>query len=165
MVKKCVLRGLLAILMAIAPISMVGPLTASAADACYYSPSTTRCDGDNPSTSGCSADARTVQTRNIVDTYDNVVIGYVDLRYSPHCGTNWSRATSTIYSPYGGYRLYAAITRSSDGKFYYYDVHNVASPTSIFTAMVYAPRVCSTANGSITFNTDGAIYGATTDCL
>jgi hypothetical protein len=40
------------------------------------------CDGLDPQPAGCAADAYTVQTAVFSDSY-------VELRYSPTCGTNW----------------------------------------------------------------------------
>ena len=47
------------------------------------------CNGLNPVTTGCSAGAYTVQTA----VFSN---SYVELRYSPTCGTNWGRVTSKV---------------------------------------------------------------------
>ncbi|MEQ4724154.1 DUF2690 domain-containing protein [Nonomuraea sp. B19D2] len=70
---------------------------AAAADAdCYASPSAATCDNTDPEASGCSNDAFTVSQAYLwhhteggePTARENAV---VELRYSPHCGTNWSK--------------------------------------------------------------------------
>src|SRR5438105_5919813 len=64
------------------------------------------CDGLNPATTGCSAGAFTVQTA----VFSN---SFVELRYSPTCGTNWGR----VFSKVGPASLTIRIQRS-DGLTY-----------------------------------------------
>ncbi len=61
---------------------------------CYYNPSEATCDGVDPQDSGCSADAYTQATAN-VSVPDDSFTGVLELRYSPHCGTNWARYISS----------------------------------------------------------------------
>jgi len=72
-----------------------GPTMGSAS--CFQFPSATNCNGTNPMEVECSADAYTVlnQQTPIVDQTNGTLIGYLELRYSPHCGTNWARTTFT----------------------------------------------------------------------
>ncbi|HEX4206769.1 MAG TPA: DUF2690 domain-containing protein [Ktedonobacteraceae bacterium] len=92
------------------------------------------CNGQNPVTTGCNADAYTVQTA----VFSN---SYVELRYSPTCGTNWARVTSKV----GLANLVARIQRIdgltytfSGGKFYY-----------AYSVMVYAPTLAARACGGV----------------
>ena len=94
------------------------------------------CDGLNPETEGCAADAYTVQTAVFSDSY-------VELRYSPTCGTNWGRVTSKV----GPTTLFIR-TQRIDGLTYTFSGGNF---NSAWSAMVYAPqakaRACGGVNG------------------
>lgn len=92
------------------------------------------CNGQNPATTGCAADARTVQTA----TFSN---SFVQLRYSPTCGTNWGRVISRV----GAVHLVVR-TQRIDGLTYTFSGGNF---TSAFAAMVFAPRVAARACGGI----------------
>jgi hypothetical protein len=72
-----------------------GPTMGSAS--CYQFPSALNCNGTNPMSVECSADAYTVKNTQtaINDQTNGALIGYLELRYSPHCGTNWARTTFT----------------------------------------------------------------------
>jgi hypothetical protein len=72
-----------------------GPTMGSAS--CFQFPSSTNCNGTNPMTVECSADAYTVFNTQtpIYDQTNGTLIGYLELRYSPHCATNWARTTFT----------------------------------------------------------------------
>ena len=93
------------------------------------------CDGQNPATAGCGADAYTVQTA----VFGN---SYVELRYSPTCGTNWSR----VFSKVGATFLVARIQRQSDGRTYTFSGGNF---NFAYSAMVYAPKVAARACGGV----------------
>jgi len=49
----------------------------------------------DPIATGCASDAYTVSTKPIKNSTGGV-IGQTQLRYSPHCGTNWAKAVSYI---------------------------------------------------------------------
>src|SRR6266566_8002385 len=100
------------------------------------------CDGQNPATEGCGADAYTVQTA----VFSN---SYVELRYSPACGTNWGR----VFSKVGPTLLVVRIQRQSDGLTYTFSGGNF---NFAFSAMVYAPKVAARACGGV-----NAISGCT----
>jgi uncharacterized protein DUF2690 len=72
-----------------------GPAMGSAS--CYQFPGPANCNGTNPVDVECSADAYTVYSTQtpIYDQTNGALIGYLELRYSPHCGTNWARTTFT----------------------------------------------------------------------
>ena len=100
------------------------------------------CDGQNPATTGCSADAYTVQTA----VFGN---SFVELRYSPTCGTNWSR----VFSKVGATFIVTRIQRQSDGLTYTFAGGNF---NFAYSAMVYAPKVAARACGGV-----GSISGCT----
>ena len=72
-----------------------GPGMGSAS--CFMFPNATNCNGTNPWDVGCAEDAYTVfnQDTPIIDQTNGVLIGYLELRYSPHCGTNWAHTDFT----------------------------------------------------------------------
>ncbi len=92
------------------------------------------CNGLNPATTGCSAGAYTVQTA----VFSN---SRVELRYSPTCGTNWGRVTSTV----GATFLIIRIQRI-DGLTYTFSGGNF---NFAYVAMVYAPTVAARACGGV----------------
>ena len=92
------------------------------------------CDGQNPATTGCSAGAYTVQTA----VFSN---SFVELRYSPTCGTNWGRVTSRV----GATFLVIRIDRSG-GLTYTFSGGNF---NFAYSAMVYAPKVAARACGGV----------------
>ena len=96
--------------------------------------STEGCDGLNPVTTGCAADAYTVQTAVFSDSY-------VELRYSPTCGTNWGRVTSKV----GPTTLVIRIQRI-DGLTYTFSGGNF---NYAWSAMVYAPQAKARACGGV----------------
>jgi hypothetical protein len=59
---------------------------AAAVSSCKASPSDATCDGMDPQTTGCAADAYTVPGGTAKGPG-----GTVELRYSPSCKTNWAR--------------------------------------------------------------------------
>lgn len=71
-------------------------------DRCYNNNGGTKngialCNGDDPVSSGCNADAKTLNSSDIQGwgPYPYTV-GHLEIRYSPHCKTNWGRLTSYI---------------------------------------------------------------------
>ena len=92
------------------------------------------CNGQNPVTSGCDAGAKTIQTA----VFSN---SYVELRYSPTCGTNWGRVTSKVGPTYLVIR-----TQRIDGLTYTFAGGNF---NYAFSAMVYAPIAKARACGGV----------------
>jgi hypothetical protein len=118
------------------------------------------CNGIDPSTTACPNDAFTAQTRSIYRNTDNKYIGYVELRWSPTCKTNWARVTRT-----DGYYLEgmdAMVTRYGGTPVQQFSSH--AGYTTIWSNMVYAPSpYCAQAFGLIDQSfTSGSAY---TNCL
>ncbi len=92
------------------------------------------CNGQSPVTSGCYADARTIQTA----VFSN---SFVELRYSSTCGTNWGRVTSKI----GLTSLIIRIQRI-DSLSYTFSGGNF---NYAFSTMVYAPIAKARACGGV----------------
>lgn len=92
------------------------------------------CNGQDPQTTGCVVGAYTVQTA----TTPSLII---QLRYSPKCGTNWSR----VISKQGSSHLFATIVRN-DRRSY---VRSFGFSTLVYSQMVYAPIAKAQACGRI----------------
>jgi hypothetical protein len=54
------------------------------------------CNGANPQTAGCASSAYTVYNTlyPVKSSTTGTQLGYVELRYSTFCGSNWSRVTT-----------------------------------------------------------------------
>lgn len=126
------------------------------------------CDFQSPVSTGCSRDAYTVG-RTYIDG------GYVDLRWSPTCQTNWARTTSTSgVIKYPSRLMSAHIIRqdnmSQDSDEWVYNDGLVATDqpgrtpssqefhrrpfkhiTQLYTDMLYAPQIPTAACGQILF--------------
>jgi hypothetical protein len=124
-----------------------GPGMGSAS--CFQSPGTTNCNGTNPTDVGCSADAYTVFNAQtpIVDQTNGAVIGYLELRYSPHCGTNWARTTFT--NPAYINPLYQRDTYVSGAAGRADDPFFNDEPVR-YSAEIYAPSTSECANVKVT---------------
>jgi len=92
------------------------------------------CNGQDPLMTGCAADARTVQTA-VLST------AFVQLHYSPTCGTNWGGVISRV----GLGHLFVRIERI-DGLSYF---GSISTGTLMFSPMVYAPLVKTRACGTV----------------
>jgi hypothetical protein len=95
------------------------------------------CNGLDPEQTGCAAGAYTVQVSGGTVSFRT---GYVELRYSPTCGTNGARVFSTV----GNARHTVSIRRTNDGLSYF----AVGSGTRLWSPMVYAPNVTAKGCGS-----------------
>jgi hypothetical protein len=109
---------------------------------CSDLPNNTDCNNRDPIQQGCN-DA------NVYSVYKTYFTGgYVELRYSPDCETNWSRVTSTV----GNATITADIYRESgvDGGALHYS-YTAGGTTLAYTNMVFAPNnkayACGTING------------------
>lgn len=110
------------------------------------------CTGLDPNATGCSADATTLLSKNIVNS-SGQSIGKIELRWSPTCQTNWARVTSFI----GSAPLGASVEREAgvDGPFAEECVptcDTFVTATSAFTDMVWAPDVAASATGAVIQN-------------
>ena len=112
------------------------------------------CDFQDPGATGCDADAETIGQAPITDSRGK--LGYVELRWSPTCQTNWARVTSTSGVSSATHVLSVSIERQSDGTFESLDTEgNVDTGnnlggghsfgpvyhgvTSLYTDMLYSP--------------------------
>lgn len=91
------------------------------------------CDGTDPQSTGCSANSFTVVTRAIREYRTGQQIGIVELRYSPSCGTNWTRTTNWVSAT----TLWATITRISSSVDEYQTIKGPFK--QIWSKQVYAP--------------------------
>src|SRR5215471_10717137 len=57
---------------------------------CAQSPDAAHCNNQDPTIQGCTADAQTIASHNILD-YSEKFIGKAERRYSPRCHTYWGR--------------------------------------------------------------------------
>jgi hypothetical protein len=92
------------------------------------------CNGLDPAKTVCAAGAYIVQTA----VFSN---SYVQLLYSPRCGTNWGRVTSKV-----GPVVLVIRTQRIDGLTYTFSGGNF---NFAWSAMVYAPRVAARACGGV----------------
>jgi hypothetical protein len=107
------------------------------------------CNGKDPQATGCSTtfQARTIRTAAIWSHGKQV--GRIDLRWSPFCGNNWARVTSTS----GSANLAATATRADGAK-----MSASGKGTVLWTPMIFGRDLCVTATGTV----NGAT--ATTTC-
>jgi hypothetical protein len=122
-------------------VAVAGPAGATSppAPAARVTCSGDGCTGQRPELTGCDKDGRTIRTGKVVDASGRAV-GTIELRWSPTCGTNWARVSSTV----GAAALSATVTRS--------DSKAVASGfkgTQTWSPMVFARANAATATGWI----------------
>src|SRR5213079_2794921 len=91
------------------------------------------CNGKDPEATGCFAGAYTVQTATLSTIF-------VQLRYSPRCGTNWGRVLSRI----GSGRILVQVQRTD-----WLSYSRTVVATLLFCQMVYAPVLRARACGRI----------------
>lgn len=133
--KRFILVTLLMVLLAFIGTMTVGSTLAHAATCSGYG-----CDGLDPNATGCSTGANDTASTYLYNASGSIV-GLLELRYSPTCGTNWSRVTSYV----GIHNLYARVTRQSDGRSY----ADVGNYQIIWSNMVYAYNIIACAAGEI----------------
>jgi hypothetical protein len=121
-------------------VSSVGIVTMNSIPASAATCSGYGCDGLDPNAAGCSDGANDTASTYLYSANGSVV-GLLELRYSPSCGTNWSRVTSYI----GVHNLYARVTRESDGGGY----ADVGNYQVIWSNMVYAYNITACATGAV----------------
>lgn len=111
----------------------------------------TNCNDVNPQGTSCAQGAQTILTAYIIDSLTGGTWGLVELRWSPTCGTNWSRLTSYV----GQHQLYALIIHPGnppnnvDGGFESYS-SQFQFATQTWSNMVYSPDDPVEATGVIT---------------
>lgn len=121
----------------VAPVAIVMNTTPAFAVSC----SGYGCDGQDPVSTGCDSGAYTVASDPLKYDAGGSTIGWIDLRYSPTCGTNWARTRSNI----GVQSLSASVSRPNS-----YTTHEVGNYSTAWSGMVYAPSpVVACAWGSV----------------
>ncbi|MEY9933012.1 hypothetical protein ABH926_007665 [Catenulispora sp. GP43] len=107
------------------------------------------CNGKDPQATGCSTtfQARSIRTADIMSHGKKV--GWVELRWSPFCGNNWARVTSSV----GAANLAATATRADGAK-----MSASGKGTVLWTPMIFGRDLCVSATGTV----NGAT--ATTSC-
>jgi hypothetical protein len=104
-------------------------------------------DGLDPIATGCSYGAYTVDSEPITIHAPNhygAVVGWIDLRYSPRCQTNWARARLSSFSPFSVSTTWPLVVRIVGGisQTYHFWIW-APSPSQnsgvVWTDMVYSP--------------------------
>jgi hypothetical protein len=120
------------------------PLAAMAA-ATNAGPHTTSCtnmgcNGKDPQATGCSStfQARSIRTAPIVA--NGRTVGWIELRWSPHCGNNWARVVSAS----GSQALAATATRADNAM-----QSAKGAGTVLWTPMIFGRDLCVKATGWI----------------
>jgi Protein of unknown function (DUF2690) len=119
-----------------------GALPAAQGGCCLSSLSDGACDDHDPAVTGCAdASSYTVETANITDP-TGAVIGYVEVRYSPTCKTNWGRVTG--FGAYATAVKQTTACRGTSGQ--YPDSGCTDTDTGVeatrFSDQLYAPTEC-----------------------
>ena len=118
----------------VAGTNLVRPPAASAAVTCYGD----YCSGQDPMATHCSDDGRTVAA---TDVYYRPFVsqtaryaGYLELRWSPTCKTNWAR-----FTPQAGFNYRLQAVQPETG---YTQTQNANSWQSAWTSQIYSPAKC-----------------------
>lgn len=82
----------------------------------------TECNGRDPVSWGCDADAQTVSSQYIKSSAGGLYLGVVEHRYSPTCKAAWSRTTSYV----GAQTLSSWLRNSGDNTIFdtYFGIRN-----------------------------------------
>ena len=126
-----------------------GATAAAAGGCCPASPSDGACDDHDPSVTGCAdANSITVTQSDIVDN-SGTVIGLIETRYSPTCGTNWGRITG--FGAYAGAVKQVTICRGTQGQYSDSGCSDTDTGTEStrFSDQLYAPAECAAAVGTL----------------
>jgi hypothetical protein len=124
-------------------VTAVAATVPAAAPAHAASCSGSSCEGADPQSTGCAADAYTLETRSLYNSAGNRV-GKVDLRYSLACRGAWSRTTSLL----GSRKLKAALEWQGFGTLY----SRTTAGTSTWSPMTYMEP------GSGVYRASGRVY-------
>lgn len=121
------------------PVSAPTAAVTPAAPAVGVTCTGTGCDRKDPIETGCAKDARTVASAPIRDEIWNRDIGTVELRWSPTCQTNWSRATVNFYSENLA-NWAVGVVRQRDEYHVEHDLVARLQPGGVnYSDMIYAP--------------------------
>lgn len=130
---------------------------------CASAPSTGNCDHHDPANpiDGCTS-PQTLPGGTTNITYNGIVVGLLEARYSPVCSSVWSRVTNlggdglsiyvevtrqsdnafdtTIAGPLSnGYKFYSNILFSSRATGRTFTVYGAVGPSAVFSLFVIAP--------------------------
>jgi hypothetical protein len=125
--------------------SLVAFSSPSYANNCKSNPSRSTCDDQDPIATGCYMDSRTVATARLLNS-KNQDLGFVELRYSAKCKTNWSKITISSRIQY---YLDTSITRYDKKNSFLDSTTNAfGNGKQIYSRMFYSPNNPSMACGS-----------------
>jgi hypothetical protein len=124
------------------------PIHDQTSSRCYSDPSADHCDRTDPDDTGCADDAYTVKRATLWfrDTLGRPSVpadATVELRYSPHCKTNWSRVTVHSGRHDGLVTVGLCRGRGTTDCVDQYSAYN----TWAYSDQLYAPKVVATAFG------------------
>ncbi|MGW5665139.1 YjfA family protein [Streptomyces sp. NPDC003758] len=108
-------------------------------------------DGSDPSSTGCSSGATTVESATVKNS--NATFGTIELRYSLACHTAWARLTlnytqGACGNASAGYACAnAEVIRNNDGRTYSCTIYQGQS--QCYTPMVYDKGMTSFAQGAV----------------
>lgn len=94
-------------------------------------------DGTDPAVTGCATGSYPIWSTNLYASGFGTYQGYMEVRYSPRCGTNWIR----VYNAYAqDGKVWKAISRPAQGTLPSYSQYEVDWGTGWSWGMqVYAP--------------------------
>jgi len=154
--------GTLVLTMAVAPgaSARTPHQDVAATSACYASPSARNCDNTDPQATGCSADAYDAQVGTVywVDPENGKrgsAMGEVINRYSPHCGTNWSKFIEYDGGPAGSLTVQVCLGVSN---FNHCSDPSTWNSASGWSPQLYAPTTVATAYAWFA-SSDGGLGG------
>jgi Protein of unknown function (DUF2690) len=108
------LLAALAIPLAAGAAFLVSPTASAATTSATVGCSGYGCDGTDPSSTGCAANAITAEQQTEYEANGSgYAVGYVQLRYSKTCRTVWTRII-VFYAAPDGYEGIGTIYRNSD---------------------------------------------------
>jgi hypothetical protein len=126
-----------------------GAVPAEQGGCCPFAASDGACDDHDPAATGCAdATSITVTDANITDSSGNI-IGYVEVRYSSTCKTNWGRVTGL--GAYAAAIKQTTTCRGAAGQ--YADSGCTDTDTGVeatrFSDQLYAPSECVSVVGTL----------------
>lgn len=95
------------------------------------------CSGQDPAATGCSAGSVTVSATNVYMNYwlsQGHYVGYLELRWSPTCKTNWAR-----FTPQAGFSYRVEAIQPETG---YTQSWNAGPWQTAWTSQIYSPVKC-----------------------
>lgn len=148
--RVCIALAAVAVLLGIG-LTTAGP--ASAGVGCYGD----YCSGQDPQATHCSDGSYTVSAtsvyyRTIAHQATGLYAGYLELRWSPTCQTNWARFTSQ-----GSFNYKVIAIHRTTG---YQQSWDAGPYQMAWTSQIYSPRLCVAA--VVQVKADGWVFPSTT---